>query len=301
MINTYQQKIDKVKSYIEENLTDKLDLEKLAEISNFSKYHFSRIFAAIEGATPIEFVTNRRMDRSAEYLKTTDKTILEIASLCGFDTLSSFNAAFKKYYRKTPSELRKELSNNPSASRNNEEERSSPSYYYDVSKNHFLRRIWDMNITLEELPDMEVAYVRKTGSYLDTRKAWDKLLKWSYQNWIDQTKSSYIGISLDNPAEVPEDECRYDVCVTVPEGFNKKEDPDVKYRTLQGGLYALYRFHDTIDKLAIAYSSIFGQWLPNSEYDADDRDCLEFCLNDPAKDPEGKGIVNLYIPIRKRT
>jgi AraC family transcriptional regulator len=300
MTSGYQQRIDKVKAYIEENLNDKLDLEKLAEISNFSKYHFSRIFAAMTGATPIEYLTGRRLERSARYLKDTDKTILEIASLCGFDTLSSFNAAFRKYFGKTPSELRKELSNNPSALSNNEEEISSPSYY-DVSKNYFLRRIWNMNITLEKLSDMEVAYVRKVGSYLETREAWDKLLKWSYGNWIDPHNNSYIGISLDNPAEVPEEECRYDACVTLPEGFNRKEDPDVKYRTLQGGLYALYRFHDTIDKLAIAYSSIFGQWLPNSEYDADDRDCLEFCLNDPAKDHEGKAIVNLYIPIRKRS
>lgn len=300
MTSGYQQRIDEVKAYIEEKLNDKLDLEKLAEISNFSKYHFSRIFAAMTGATPIEYLTGRRLERSAGYLKATDKTILEIASLCGFDTLSSFNAAFRKYYGKTPSELRKELSNNPSAFSNNEEERSSPSYY-DVSKNYFLRRIWDMNITLEELSDMEVAYVRKVGSYLESREAWDKLLKWSCENWIDPRNSSYIGISLDNPAEVPEDECRFDACVSVPEGFNKKEDPVVSYRTLKGGLYALYRFHDTVDKLAIAYSSIYGQWLPNSDYDLDDRDCLEYCLNDPMKDPEGKAIVNLYIPIRKRS
>ncbi|HEX2946661.1 MAG TPA: AraC family transcriptional regulator [Clostridia bacterium] len=299
MINEYQQKIDKVKAYIEDNLTDKLDLEKLAGISNFSKYHFSRVFAAIEGITPIEFLTKRRMERSAEYLKTTGKTVVEIASLCGFDTLSSFNAAFRKYFGKTPRELRKEFSNNPSASRNNEEENTS-SFYYDVSKNYFLRRIWDMNITLEELPDMEVAYARKVGSYLDSRGAWDKILKWSYENWINPANTSYIGVSLDDPADVPEEECRFDACVTIPEGFNKQEDPDVKFRTLKGGLYALYRFHDTVDKLAIAYSSIFGQWLPNSDYDLDDRDCLEFNLNDPAKDPEGKSIINLYIPVRKR-
>ncbi|WP_233281156.1 GyrI-like domain-containing protein [Paenibacillus algicola] len=40
--------------------------------------------------------------------------------------------------------------------------------------------------------------------------------------------------------------------------------------------------------------------LLNSEYDADDRPCLEFCINDPAKDKEGKCKVDLYIPIKKR-
>ncbi|WP_310735627.1 GyrI-like domain-containing protein [Cohnella herbarum] len=59
-------------------------------------------------------------------------------------------------------------------------------------------------------------------------------------------------------------------------------------------------FYDTIDKLGIVYQSIFGQWLPNSEFDPDDRDCLEFCMNNPFEDPEGKAKVDLYIPIKAR-
>jgi len=78
------------------------------------------------------------------------------------------------------------------------------------------------------------------------------------------------------------------------EYFGKKANDDVQFRKLSGGLYAVYHFYDTTDKLAIAFKSIFGQWLPDSE-------CLEFCLNNPAEDPEGKCKTDIYIPIKKRS
>lgn len=74
----------------------------------------------------------------------------------------------------------------------------------------------------------------------------------------------------------------------------------IQFITLAGGLYGLYSFYDTIDKLGFAYQSIFSKWLPYSEYDPDERECLEFCMNNPIEDPEGKAKVDLYIPIRAR-
>lgn len=300
MNSVYSQRIEEVVSYIEDNIAEKIDLSKLAEISNFSKYHFSRIFTSIMGVSPIEFVNQKRLQKAIYYLKDNSNTILEISSMCGFESLSSFNALFKKYYNKTPSEVRKEISNNQLSFSNIKEELTNPLCYNNVSKNNFLRRIWGMNILLKELPEYEVAYVRKFGSYLETREAWEKLMQWAFKNGLYPPENYFIGISLDDPEVVEEFACRYDACVTLPDGFIQEENSEVKFRKLCGGLYALYQFYDTADKLGIAYQSLFGQWLPNSEYDPDDRQCLEFCMNNPFEDPEGKCKVDLYIPIRKR-
>lgn len=300
MDNIYSQRIEKVVSYIKDNIDEKIDLEKLAELSNFSKYHFSRIFSSIMGVSPIEFVNQKRLQRAIFYLRDKSKTILEVSSMCGYESLSSFNASFKKHYNKTPSEVKKEISNNPSSFSDNKEELTNPLCYHNGNKNNFLRRIWDMNILLKELPEYDVAYVRKVGSYLETRDAWEKLMQWAFKNELYRPQHYFIGISLDDPEVVEEASCRYDACVTLPDGFILKDNSDVKFRKLSGGLYALYQFYDSGDKLGIAYQSIFGQWLPNSEYDADDRQCLEFCMNNPFEDPEGKCKVDLYIPIRKR-
>ncbi|USK55619.1 AraC family transcriptional regulator [Cytobacillus solani] len=299
----YIKRIGKVIQFIEENSFQPISLEDLASITSFSKYHFSRIFTSIVGLTPIAFVNQKRLHKSAVYLLETNKTILEIASLCGFESVSNFNAIFKRHFSKTPSEVRKEFkenSNFPLQISKIQEELSNPLNYYKSNKNDFLRRIWKMNISVKELPEYEVAYIRHIGSYLDTHHAWSKLGKWAEQNNLFPTNQYFIGISLDDPSMVDEFACRYDACVTIPIDFNKEDQSEVQFKKLSGGVYALYTFYDTIDKFAITYQSLFGQWLPNSEYDADDRPCLEFCMNNPMEDPEGKCKVDLYIPIKKR-
>ncbi|MDF9858268.1 AraC family transcriptional regulator [Paenibacillus sp. PastF-1] len=302
MNNDYKQRIGAVLQFIEEHIGEDLRLDTLAEVSSFSKYHFSRVFSAIIHKSPINYLTERRLHHAITYLRSTNKTMLDISSLCGFSSLSSFNAAFKKEYGTTPSAMRRsvqEHSNIPSVSGNNPEELSPPKDYdLNSTSNNFLRRVWGMNIELKELPGYKVAYVRHVGSYLETYQAWQTLGAWVRSSGLPASET-FIGISLDDPAVTDENVCRYDACITVPEGYPAEGDASIAFRTLPGGLYALYKFYDTIDKLAIAYQGVYGQWLPESGYEPDDRHALEFCMNDPYSDPEGKAKVDLYIPIKR--
>jgi len=305
MNNEYDKRMDKVIQYIEDNLHNKITLDSLAEMSHFSKFHFSRIFASIMGTTPIAYLTEARLNQARRYLADSDKSILEISNSCGFESAANFNVAFKKHFNQTPSEARKELqnksNNSKSLSNNHKEINAFPRYDKSSKSNNFLRRIWEMNITIIELADVEVAYVRHTGSYFETYKAWGQLGIWAGNNALFPPEQQYIGISLDDPGIVDEQACRYDACVTIPQHFKKDNDQGVQFKTLPGGLYGRYQFYDTVDKLGIAYQSLFGHWLPNSEYDADDRYSLEFCMNNPQDDPERKAKVDLYVPLRKRS
>ena len=157
-----------------------------------------------------------------------------------------------------------------------------------------------MNITIKELPDHEVAYVRHVGSHLETGQAWGRLMHWSAANGLFPPAQSVIGVSLDNPDAVAPSAFRYDACVTIPEGFDKAGHSEVQFQTLPGGLFARFPFYDTIDRLCVAYQTVYEDWLPNSGYAADDRLPLEFSLNNPAEDPEGKCRADVYIPIVKK-
>lgn len=301
----YKDRMDRVTTYIRQNSHQKLSLDRLADVSGFSKYHFSRIFTSIEGVTPIAFVNRERLQQAVYLLAEANKTVLDISNQCGFESVSSFNALFKKHYGKTPSEVRNSLKKNSNFSvhfsKKQEELASSVEYNRD-GRNHLLSRAWEKMITIKELPEYEVAYVRHVGSYMDTRVAWEKLGRWAIQQGLTPKHHYFIGISLDDGHLVEEWACRYDACVTLPYGFERHEQhkTHVEYKTLSGGMYAVYPYYDTIDKFVLAYQSVFGLWLPNSEYDADDRPCLEFCMNDPSSDKEGKCKVELYIPIKQR-
>lgn len=303
-MNDYRERVGRVCKHIDAHLDRKLTLDQLAELSHFSKYHFSRIFASITGLTPFAYIAKQRLARAAALLGETDKSVLEISLLCGFDSASNFNAAFKKCYGITPTEMREQARQDRKISlsdRNSEEAGPAPNPYDQTVKHSLLRRVWQMQATIEELPMLEVAYVRHVGSYLETYRAWAKLGIWAAQHRLFPPEQSFIGISLDDPAGTEEEECRYDACVTVPSTLNRADaPPEIRFQTLPGGLYAKFYFYDTPDKLALLYQSIFGNWLPDSDYDPDDRYCLEFSMNDPAQDPEGKAKVDLYIPIKTR-
>lgn len=301
--NNYIDRINRVLTFIEENSSQPIKLEELASLSNFSKYHFSRIFTSVVGISPMSYVKQKRLQKSIYFLIHTDKTITEISSICGFESVSNLNFLFKKHFDKRPSKVRKDsrkLSNFSLQISKMQEDLSKIREYDKRNKSDFVRRMWDMNVLIKELPEYEVAYMRRVGSYFETNDLWIQLGDWAEKYGLRPPEQLFIGISLDDPNIVDEYACRYDACVTIPKGFDQEEQTDVQFKKLPGGLYALYYFYDTVDKLAFIYQSLFGQWLPNSEYDPDDRPCLEFCMNNPFHDPEGKAKIDLYIPIRKR-
>lgn len=158
-----------------------------------------------------------------------------------------------------------------------------------------------MNIVIKQLPECEVAFIRRIGSYFEPQDHWGNLTDWAIKNGLFPPQQSFIGISLDNPDLVESINCRHDACVTIPEGFDKEKHHDMQFKKLDGGQYALYQFYDIPEKFNSAYKYMFVEWLPNSDYEADyDRYNLEFGMNNPWEDPEGKLKIDLYVPIIKR-
>lgn len=76
-----------------------------------------------------------------------------------------------------------------------------------------------MKVIIKNLPSLEVAFIRRTGSYFEPQDHWGKLLNWSIENKLYPLEQSFIGISLDNPELVASHMCRHDACVTIPKNF----------------------------------------------------------------------------------
>ena len=77
-----------------------------------------------------------------------------------------------------------------------------------------------MKVVVKELRPLEVAFIRRTGSYFEPQDL-GKLLNWSIKNKLYPLEQSFIGISLDNPELVASHMCRHDACVTIPKNFEK--------------------------------------------------------------------------------
>lgn len=96
-----------VVDFIEKNLSEKLSLEYISKIAGYSKYHLHRMFLKEVGCTIHQYIQKRRLTEAARELVATEKTILEIALDCGYETQQSFTFAFTNYYNVSPLIYRK--------------------------------------------------------------------------------------------------------------------------------------------------------------------------------------------------
>jgi transcriptional regulator GlxA family with amidase domain len=98
--------IGTLQEYILENLQQPHTLDSLAERAHMSPRNLSRIFRKECGVTPMEFLTDARIDAARRHLESTDMAIKEIAWQCGFDSADSLRRVFSQRLQITPVEYR---------------------------------------------------------------------------------------------------------------------------------------------------------------------------------------------------
>lgn len=99
--------IEKAITFINNNLECELTLEVLAAKANMSRTYFSTAFKRLNGIPPWDYITLKRVGLAKELLSDHSRTIMDIATSCGFNNISHFNRIFKRYTGRTPSEYRK--------------------------------------------------------------------------------------------------------------------------------------------------------------------------------------------------
>ncbi|MCU6733816.1 helix-turn-helix domain-containing protein [Diplocloster agilis] len=92
--------------YMEEHLTEKLNLDRVADAVHYSKYHLHRMFTGAVGITLHEYLNRRRLTQSAKLLVFSDKNILDIALLAGYESQQAFTNIFTAMYKMPPSRYR---------------------------------------------------------------------------------------------------------------------------------------------------------------------------------------------------
>ena len=89
--------------YIEDNLTEELNIDNIAAKAYVSSFHFQRIFSALCGFTVGEYIRSRRLTAAAQELSHSDVKIIDIAMKYGYESHDSFTRAFTKFHGFSPS------------------------------------------------------------------------------------------------------------------------------------------------------------------------------------------------------
>ncbi|MDD4367318.1 MAG: AraC family transcriptional regulator, partial [Oscillospiraceae bacterium] len=96
------QQIKAVLSLIEEQYPQDLSLAQLAAAAGMNSRYFCRFFYRMTGHTPIDYLNDHRIEAACCLLLSSDQTITQISSACGFSDASYFIRVFKKYKGVSP-------------------------------------------------------------------------------------------------------------------------------------------------------------------------------------------------------
>ena len=173
----YRERVLRVLLHIQANLDEPLSLDELAGIAYFSPFHFHRIFEGMVGEAVKDHIRRLRMERSVWHLRSTDRSILDIALDAGYETHESFTRAFRSTFGDAPSIFRRD--------------HRGPRFISSPSGVHFqpggkldnfnpiIRGGIKMDVRIENIEPIRVASVRHVGPYEKCEPAWQKLCAWA--------------------------------------------------------------------------------------------------------------------------
>lgn len=92
-----QRQVSQVLDYIHDHLEQDIKLADLAALLDMSQFHFSHVFKQAIGISPYQYLLQQRIERAKQLLKESDRSIMEIAFLCGFNSHSHLSKQFRQF------------------------------------------------------------------------------------------------------------------------------------------------------------------------------------------------------------
>lgn len=100
------ERIIRVKRFIDEHYSAALTIRDLAAVACCSPYHFSREFKRLYGQSPVQYLTDKRM-QAARALLGTNQSVTEACVAVGYASLGTFSMLVKKRTGQRPSALKR--------------------------------------------------------------------------------------------------------------------------------------------------------------------------------------------------
>jgi AraC family transcriptional regulator len=312
----YLARVHRVMDYVEQHIGERLTLETLAGIANFSPFHFHRVFTACTGEPLYQFILRLRLERAASRVaQQPGISLTAIALDCGFGSSAAFSRAFRTAFGMSASAWRQVSKKRQTVGKDRQDLEVPASYTassapaavagstnlggYDMS-NPSVPVKEASAVRIETIAPMTIAYVRHTGPYAGNAALFGRLFGQLCQlagpRGLLGPAPRFLTIYHDNPEITAQDKLRISVSVVVPSGT--KAEGGLGVMTIEAGTYAVASYEIDPSEYGAAWNWLMGIWFPSSGYQPDDRPCFEMNLNDPEQHPQKKHIVEIWEPVR---
>lgn len=276
--------------YIEEHITEKINLDRLSAITGYSQYHLHRMFSGVVGFTPGHYINRRQLTEAAKNLIYTEMPIIQIALEAGYESQQAFTLAFKNMYKLTPQRFRLKHQFHPMQLK------------FEVSgilTNLKGDRIMDIKtIETDAITFVGFKASTKKGFFVIPR-LWHKLHKKKNEirNRVDV--DYLVGINdysncFDHDENHPIIEYYAAVEVSKPEGITS----DMSVLTLPAGKYITFIYNGKAkDSMEPVMDYIYKEWFPQSNCKLNDCARVDFIRYGEKTDEKGNSRIEVWVPI----
>lgn len=291
---THVTRIEKTLDFIEQSLKSPLSLDQIADEACYSKYHLIRLFNEVLGETVMDYIRKRRISASTKELIGTNDSILSIALHYQFESQEAYTRSFQQVLGMPPGKYRR---------RGNRHQVGYERYTLSPTN------IKDLENFSMEPRIVEVAERKLVGMKTETRLI-DNQIPRLWQTFMPQRstiKNSLLtgffavherdlAVNFENftPSTLYTSWAAIEVSAQeqIPEGMEA--------RTLSAGLYAIFIHKGPTQNFKPTMDFIYGQWLPASPYELDERDQFEIMAEDYLGPNHPEAEEEVWVPVRLR-
>lgn len=281
--------MNKSMDYIEENLSENIDLEALARTAGYSRQQYTRMFPLITGISLSDYIRRRRLTIAAFELQHDKVTVIEAALKYGYESPTAFSAAFKKMHGVAPSK----------AKTKGIVLKSYPKLSFSIQ----IKGDDKMNYRVEEKPAFSVVGLKGKVPYAENIN--NSIITKMWAGMDEKTKKDLLEISdgfikglIGVSANSTDSEFDYYIAVTANEGKSGNIDGSEAV-SIPNSTWAVFEAVGAVPESIInTFKRIFTEWLPESGFESTNMPCIEVY---------GEGDLNstdyrceIWVPVAKK-
>ena len=150
-------------------------------------------------------------------------------------------------------------------------------------------------ITVKQLPKMNLAHCKIVGRFEEIGKAYNQLMTWAGAKGIlNDPNAQVLTVYHSEPIKDKPNEVEQSACVSIPENIELSDG--IEKMIFPGGKYAIGRFEITSNGFEHAWSTVCS-WVEQNGYNYDKGLSCELYHNDHNQHPEKKHIVDICVPV----
>ena len=277
--------LNKAMEYIEEHITDDIELNDVSKVTSYSSFHFGRLFYYITDMSLFEYIRKRKLSLAAMKLQEENLKVIDLAVMFGYDSADSFTRAFTKQHGITPSKAR--------------DQGESLTIFPPLTFQINIKGVDAMSTRIEKRETFKVFGIErnfKNDESGDIPVFWDEIRN---DGLLDELRENAAGnylIAICGHIEEEAEEFPYMICCEVKEGCNTN---GFKIVEIPKTTWAVFR-SEGVTEMGRAIPELFKraytEWLPSSIYDKAPYPDMEIYGN-----PNDKEYYEeVWIPIKKK-